>query len=71
MIPYFANKFYKVGIEQMFAALIDIGGDTDTNCSIAGQVIGTLTGINGIPLHLFEQLKQLPEYDKIEKTINN
>ena len=65
-----ANKFHKVGMEQMFAALIDIGGDTDTNCSIAGQVIGTLTGINGIPLHLFEQLKQLREYDKIEKIIN-
>lgn len=65
-----ANKFHKVGMEQMFTALIDIGGDTDTNCSIAGQIIGTLTGLNSIPLHLLTQLKQLSEYDKIEKTIN-
>jgi len=42
----------------------------DTNCSIAGQVIGTLTGLNSIPLYLLTQLKQLSEYDKIEKTIN-
>lgn len=64
-----ANKFSEIGMEQMFTALIDIGGDTDTNCSLAGQLIGTLKGIDAIPEILFNQLKQLPEYNKLEQII--
>jgi len=63
------NKFNEIGMEQMFKALIDIGGDTDTNCSIAGQVVGALKGMSFISNKLLKQLKQLPEYNKIEQII--
>ncbi|WP_338790527.1 ADP-ribosylglycohydrolase family protein [Bernardetia sp. Wsw4-3y2] len=65
-----ANKVQEIGIEEMYLQLIEIGGDTDTNCSIAGQIAGTLIGINGMPKKLINNLKQLNEYEWIETTIN-
>ncbi|WP_353778495.1 ADP-ribosylglycohydrolase family protein [Winogradskyella sp. 3972H.M.0a.05] len=65
-----ANKVQEIGIEQMFTQLIDIGGDTDTNCSIAGQIAGTLIGKTGIPLDLINKLEALDDYNWIESTIN-
>jgi ADP-ribosylglycohydrolase len=64
-----ANKVNEIGIEAMYSALIKIGGDTDTNCSIAGQIAGTLIGINGIPKKMVHKLKQLGEYDWIDMTV--
>ncbi len=66
-----ANKVKEIGIENMFLELIKIGGDTDTNCSIAGQIAGTLIGRKGISENLIEKLSELNEYKWIEKTINN
>ena len=66
-----ANKIKEIGLEEMYAQLIEIGGDTDTNCSIAGQIAGTLIGIEGIPERLIDQLKKLKEYAWIERTIND
>ncbi len=54
----------------MYSQLIEIGGDTDTNCSIAGQIAGALIGRNGIPENLINKLKQLREYDWIRKGVN-
>jgi len=65
-----ANKVQKIGIEEMYLQLIEIGGDTDTNCSIAGQIAGTLIGRKGIPEKLVNKLKELKEYKWIETTIN-
>ena len=39
-----ASKIKEIGIEKMYLNLLEIGGDTDTNCSIAGQIAGTLIG---------------------------
>ncbi len=64
-----ANKINELGIEKMFLELIEIGGDTDTNCSIAGQIVGTLIGINNIPSNLLKQLKVLDDYEWIKETI--
>lgn len=64
-----AAKVRETGLEQMFAAIIAAGGDTDTNASIAGQIAGTLIGASGIPTVLLNQLKQLKEYDWIAGTI--
>lgn len=64
-----ASKIYQLGMDKMFVTLIDIGGDTDTNCSIAGQIVGALIGKKNIPFHLLSQLKELPQYDKIEQVI--
>jgi len=66
-----ANKVGEIGIEEMYSKLIKIGGDTDTNCSIAGQIAGTLIGRQRIPESLVNKLKELNEYEWIEKTVNN
>lgn len=65
-----ANRIKKIGLEEMFNELIEIGGDTDTNCSIAGQIAGTLVGIKGIPDNLLNKLKSLNEYKWIEDTVS-
>lgn len=66
-----ANKVKEIGIEKMYSKLIEIGGDTDTNCSIAGQIAGTLIGLEGIPLKLRMKLEELNEYEWIEMTISS
>ncbi|WP_027420341.1 ADP-ribosylglycohydrolase family protein [Crocinitomix catalasitica] len=66
-----AIKSKEIGIENMFLQLIEIGGDTDTNCSIAGQIVGTLIGRKGIPENLIKKLSDLNEYNWIQMTINN
>ena len=64
-----ANKVKAIGLEEMYVQLIEIGGDTDTNCSIAGQIAGTLIGRKELPNKLINKLKGLDEYEWIEKTI--
>jgi len=65
----FANQASKIGIENMYNLLIKIGGDTDTNCSIAGQIVGTLMRKDNIPISLIDKLKKLNEYNWISSTI--
>ncbi len=65
-----ARQVKEIGIENMFLKLISIGGDTDTNCSIAGQIAGTLVGKKGIPNKLIEKLSYLNEYEQIERAID-
>ncbi|MCB9261272.1 MAG: ADP-ribosylglycohydrolase family protein [Flavobacteriales bacterium] len=65
-----ANQVKEKGIEKMYLQLIEIGGDTDTNCSIAGQIAGTFIGQKGIPDKLINKLKNLSEYEWIETTMN-
>lgn len=64
-----ANNVLDIGIEKMFRDIIDIGGDTDTNASIAGQIAGTLIGKNKIPDPLIYKLKRLDRYSWIQETI--
>lgn len=64
-----ANKVKEIGIEKMFQQLIEIGGDTDTNCSIAGQIAGALIGLEKTPLTLVRKLQKLDEYKWIDTTI--
>lgn len=64
-----ASKVLETGIETMYSNLIEIGGDTDTNCSIAGQIAGTLIGKKAIPANLIDKFSNLKEYNQIEKTI--
>ena len=65
-----ANQVKILGIEAMYNALIKIGGDTDTNASMAGQIAGALVGKKGIPTSLIEKLSALYEYDDIQNTIH-
>jgi len=66
-----ASLVNEIGIEKMYNDLIEIGGDTDTNCSIAGQIAGTLVGINNIPIHLQKKLSELKDFDWIKNTIED
>lgn len=66
-----ASKVKEIGIENMYLQLIEIGGDTDTNCSMAGQIAGTLIGRKEIPEHLVQKLSLLKEYTWIRETISN
>lgn len=64
-----ACRVKEIGIERMYDELIEIGGDTDTNCSIAGQIAGTLIGKKELPKQLLEKLTNLHEYSWIDKSI--
>ncbi|CAL2084404.1 ADP-ribosylglycohydrolase family protein [Tenacibaculum sp. 190524A02b] len=64
-----ANKVLKIGMEEMYLQLIKIGGDTDTNCSMAGQIAGTLVGKKGIPDNLINKLKMISNYEWIENSV--
>lgn len=65
----FASKVKEIGLTKMYEKIIELGGDTDTNCSIAGQIAGTLLGIHNIPTELLNKLKNLNEYEWIKNVI--
>jgi len=68
-----ASRVTKIGIDEMHKELIEIGGDTDTNCSIAGQVTGALLGLLGnrnIPQQLVHKLQNLSEYAWISDVLS-
>lgn len=66
-----ANKVLDIGIEGMYSQLLEVGGDTDTNCSIAGQIAGALIGREGIPDTLLNKLKKLKDFEWIDTTIRS
>jgi len=65
-----STKVFELSIEKTFQSIMDAGGDTDTNASIAGQIMGSMIGINNIPPALINKLKTLPEYVWIKNTID-
>ena len=65
----FASKIKEIGMNGMFEKIIELGGDTDTNCSIAGQIAGTLVGEKGIPTELKEKLMEIKDFEWINSSI--
>ncbi|EZH73229.1 hypothetical protein ATO12_19695 [Aquimarina atlantica] len=65
-----ANMIKEKPIDVIFDEIINSGGDTDTNCSITGQIVGTYIGYNGIPEYLKDNLKKLSEYSLMNNIIN-
>ena len=65
-----ASKVREIGFDKMYRDLIEIGGDTDTNCSIAGQVAGTLLGTEYMPSALLHKLESLREYAWISQVLS-
>ena len=65
-----ASQVKSIGIESMFEQLIQCGGDTDTNASIAGHIAGTFTGDQSLPLALTERLTLVPGYEWLNETVN-
>jgi ADP-ribosyl-[dinitrogen reductase] hydrolase len=71
---YAATQAAKIGLHDMYKSIIEAGGDTDTNASLAGQIAGALLGIENVPSELISTLKTLDKYawvhEIIEKTTN-
>lgn len=59
---YAASQSPNIGMIKMFEEIIQAGGDTDTNASIAGQIAGCLAGIKNIPNTLAKKLQHMPDY---------
>jgi ADP-ribosyl-[dinitrogen reductase] hydrolase len=64
-----ATQIHQLGLTGMFQALIDAGGDTDTNASLAGQIAGTLLGVNNFPDELMQKLQATNHYNGLQKMI--
>lgn len=64
-----ASKVHTLGFESMLSTIIEMGGDTDTNCSIAGQIAGCLLGVEALPKNKLEQLKSLESYSYIQRVL--
>jgi len=67
---YSATQVLKIGMTEMFEKIIKAGGDTDTNASIAGQIAGTLIGIDNIPKYLIDRVIAIREYHWIKEIID-
>ncbi|MDF2188521.1 ADP-ribosylglycohydrolase family protein [Paraflavitalea sp. CAU 1676] len=66
-----AKQAPKLGILQMFQSLMEVGGDTDTNASMAGQIAGALIGLDNYPRKLVQQLEEVSGYNWVKPIIDN
>lgn len=51
-----SQQVSRIGFAEMLGQIIEVGGDTDTIASIAGQVAGAALGLSCLPGHLLERL---------------
>jgi ADP-ribosyl-[dinitrogen reductase] hydrolase len=54
-----AQKVNQLSYREILEELIKVGGDTDTTCSMTGQIIGALKGVNCIPDEWLEKYKEI------------
>lgn len=64
-----AQQARTIGIQSMMKEIVAAGGDSDTNCSIAGQVAGVGLGIEAIPTEWMTKLRETPGYGDHYETI--
>lgn len=64
---YAAQRAARVGFEGALRELVAAGGDTDTNASIAGQVLGALEGAGGVPGWMLRRLPNLADCERIAR----
>lgn len=60
---YAASQATELGIQGMMKAIASTGGDTDTNCSLAGQIAGAALGLEAIPSEWMEKLQRTDGYE--------
>lgn len=65
-----ATQVNKIGISDMYKSVIEAGGDTDTNASLAGQIAGAYLGINNLPQELLLKLSGVNKYDWVKAIID-
>jgi len=61
-----ATKVSHLTPTEVYREVIGAGGDTDSNASIAGQIVGAYLGQQGLPSELVRKLGTLPEYHWLE-----
>lgn len=66
-----AQQGPSMGVQSMMKEIVAAGGDTDTNCSIAGQVVGMQLGSDAIPAEWMAKLKQIPQFDDFYETMRS
>lgn len=59
---YAAQSIVSKDFAAVLREIIAVGGDTDTNASIAGQILGAWLGNEQLPRHLFERI---PDHEEI------
>ena len=65
----YAQQAPTIGIQSMMKEIVAAGGDTDTNCSIAGQIAGVAMGSEAIPEDWMKKLRTTPKYDEFYETM--
>jgi ADP-ribosyl-[dinitrogen reductase] hydrolase len=68
---YAATQVLQTGLSEMFNCIIETGGDTDTNASLAGQIAGTLIGKENFPRNLIAKLETVENYNWVRGIIEN
>lgn len=66
-----AQKINELDYATILTELIKLGGDTDTVCSMFGQISGSLYGTKIIPDNLMYQFEKLEITDLISEIVNN
>jgi len=65
---YAARFIDRHRIDEILRMIIEAGGDTDTNASMTGQIIGTWIGASQIPERL---IHSLPNVNNIERIVSD
>ena len=63
------TQLEKLGFETCMNELIQVGGDTDTNASIFGQIAGAMLGLEALPTAWVKKLSQLDEWQQMQPII--
>lgn len=64
-----AQQAPEIGLEKMMKEIVAAGGDTDTNCSIAGQIAGVQMGLEAIPEAWMKKLRVTFNYQDFANVI--
>jgi ADP-ribosyl-[dinitrogen reductase] hydrolase len=59
------------GFEEVLTAVIECGGDTDTNASIVGQIGGAALGLSKLPAALVENIREREEIMAVTRQLSN
>ncbi|HEX8528501.1 MAG TPA: ADP-ribosylglycohydrolase family protein [Cytophagales bacterium] len=66
---YAAGQITNQPVAELFAALVEVGGDTDTVCSMTGQIIGTRFGPNVFPAAWRAKFGRTPDMARVEAIV--
>jgi ADP-ribosylglycohydrolase len=68
---YAAQQVGQMGFEKVLVEIIKAGGDTDTTCSMAGNIMGAFIGCDSIPAFLLGRLGQIKEASLLHKSVDS